>query len=136
MVPSVSEMILRIGLAFIVGFLVGFERETRGRPAGLRTLILVCVSSAVAMILSEQLIEIEQRLIPTGLHAFGRAAEQQERADLLRMVVSFDRPEQGVLETTCGPAAYKHNTYRAEDFPKLREVEGAQTFTVDSAAFP
>src|ERR1043166_9510164 len=43
-----------------------------------------------------QLVEIEQRLIPTGLHIFGRAAEQKEKADLLRMVASFDRPERGV----------------------------------------
>ena len=45
--------------------------------------------------LYEQLAEIEQRLIPTGLHVFGRAAELKEKADLLRMVASFDRPEQG-----------------------------------------
>ena len=45
--------------------------------------------------LSEQLMEIEQRLIPTGLHVFGRAAELKEKADLLRMVASFDRPELG-----------------------------------------
>src|SRR5436309_13293975 len=45
--------------------------------------------------LYEQLIEIEQRLIPTGLHVFGRAAELKEKADLLRMVASFDRPEHG-----------------------------------------
>src|SRR5438477_1981682 len=45
--------------------------------------------------ISEQLIEIEQRLIPTGLHVFGRAAELKEKADLLRMVASFDRPEHG-----------------------------------------
>src|SRR5437764_4800742 len=43
--------------------------------------------------MSEQLVEIEQRLIPTGLHVFGRAAELKEKADLLRMVASFDRPE-------------------------------------------
>jgi magnesium chelatase subunit H len=45
--------------------------------------------------LYEQLIEIEQRLIPTGLHVFGRAGELRERADMLRMVASFDRPEHG-----------------------------------------
>src|SRR5712664_3829481 len=45
--------------------------------------------------LYEQLVEIEQRLIPTGLHVFGRAAELAEKADLLRMVASFDRPEHG-----------------------------------------
>ncbi|HKP48209.1 MAG TPA: cobaltochelatase subunit CobN [Pyrinomonadaceae bacterium] len=45
--------------------------------------------------LYEQLLEIEQRLIPTGLHVFGRAAELKEKADLLRMVAAFDRPEHG-----------------------------------------
>jgi magnesium chelatase subunit H len=45
--------------------------------------------------LYEQLVEIEQRLIPTGLHVFGRSAELREKADLLRMVASFDRPELG-----------------------------------------
>jgi len=43
--------------------------------------------------LCEQVSEIEGRLIPTGLHVFGRASVEQERADLLRMVASFDRPE-------------------------------------------
>src|SRR6187549_591284 len=50
-------------------------------------------------------------------------------------VVLEHRPEQGVLEVTCGPASYKLNTYSAEDFPKLPEVEGAQTFTVDNGTF-
>ncbi|MDX6576436.1 MAG: magnesium chelatase subunit [Blastocatellia bacterium] len=48
---------------------------------------------AGVMRLYEQLVEIEQRLIPTGLHVFGRPAELKEKADLLRMVASFDRPE-------------------------------------------
>ncbi|MCM3869260.1 MAG: cobaltochelatase subunit CobN [Pyrinomonadaceae bacterium] len=46
--------------------------------------------------LYDQLIEIEQRLIPTGLHVFGRPSEVAERADMLRMIASFDRPESGV----------------------------------------
>jgi magnesium chelatase subunit H len=50
---------------------------------------------ARVMRLYEQLVEIEQRLIPTGLHVFGRPAELEEKADLLRMVASFDRPEHG-----------------------------------------
>ena len=45
--------------------------------------------------LYERLLEIEQRLIPTGLHVFGRASDAAECADLLRMVASFDRPELG-----------------------------------------
>src|SRR5919112_1725567 len=45
--------------------------------------------------LYEQLIEIEQRLIPTGLHVFGRPSSAGEKADLLKMIASFDRPEAG-----------------------------------------
>src|SRR6266571_6590199 len=50
-------------------------------------------------------------------------------------VVLEQEAEQGVLEVTCGPASYRLNTYSAEDFPKLPDVEGAQTFLVDRGAF-
>jgi magnesium chelatase subunit H len=43
----------------------------------------------------ERLVEVEQRLIPTGLHVFGRAPGERECADLLRAVASFGRPERG-----------------------------------------
>lgn len=43
--------------------------------------------------LYEKIIEIEQRMIPTGLHVFGRASTEAESSDLLRMIASFERPE-------------------------------------------
>ena len=46
--------------------------------------------------LYEQLLEIEQRLIPTGLHIFGHPSSAGEKTDLLKMIASFDRPEVGV----------------------------------------
>jgi magnesium chelatase subunit H len=49
-----------------------------------------------ALELYEKLLEIEQRLIPTGLHVFGRASGDAELVDLLTMVASFDRPELGI----------------------------------------
>ena len=45
--------------------------------------------------LYDQLMEIEQRLIPTGLHIFGCPSDTTKRADMLRMIASFDRPEVG-----------------------------------------
>jgi magnesium chelatase subunit H len=50
---------------------------------------------ARVMQLYEELLEIEQRLIPTGLHVLGRPSVDSEKTDLLRMVASFDRPEFG-----------------------------------------
>ncbi|HXG94381.1 MAG TPA: cobaltochelatase subunit CobN [Blastocatellia bacterium] len=50
--------------------------------------------------LYERVLEIEQRLIPTGLHVFGRASSDREIADLLRMVASFERPELEIRSLT------------------------------------
>ncbi|MFC3641124.1 MgtC/SapB family protein [Aquibium oceanicum] len=42
----------RLALAAVLGGMVGFEREWRERPAGLRTHILVCLAAAIVAILS------------------------------------------------------------------------------------
>ena len=44
-----GEAFLRLGLAIIAGGLIGLEREIRGRQAGFRTNLLVCLGSALAM---------------------------------------------------------------------------------------
>lgn len=41
------EVILRLGLAIFIGGLLGYERQFKNRPAGLRTHILVCVGAAI-----------------------------------------------------------------------------------------
>ena len=46
-------MIYPLSLATIMGLTVGIERSIRGRPAGLRTYLLVCVSFTVIGLLSE-----------------------------------------------------------------------------------
>jgi len=55
MSASLTEMSLRLLLAFGAGFLIGWERESHGRPAGLRTNILACTAAALAMLISEVL---------------------------------------------------------------------------------
>jgi putative Mg2+ transporter-C (MgtC) family protein len=60
---SLQDIFLRVGAAFLAGVVIGLERESHGRPAGLRTTILTCVASAVAMILSN-LLFIETIALP------------------------------------------------------------------------
>lgn len=54
MPTEISEIIVRITMAFLSGFILGFERERHGRAAGLRTTVLVCVAAAIAAILSDR----------------------------------------------------------------------------------
>lgn len=49
---SEVQILLRILIAMGLGALIGWERERRGQPAGLRTHIILCIGSALAMILS------------------------------------------------------------------------------------
>lgn len=49
---STADFVLRIGCAFAAGFVMGIEREIHQHPAGLRTIIMITVSSALMMILS------------------------------------------------------------------------------------
>jgi len=44
--------LLKLGVAAVLGALVGLEREATRRPAGLRTHILVCMGSTLIMIVS------------------------------------------------------------------------------------
>ncbi len=46
------DLILRLGLAVLLGGIIGFERERHKRAAGLRTHILVCVGSSLIVLTS------------------------------------------------------------------------------------
>lgn len=54
-VLSLSELVLRLGLALFIGLVLGIEREQHGRAAGMRTTMLVCVAAAVVMLLSQHI---------------------------------------------------------------------------------
>jgi len=84
--------------------------------------------------LYEQLIEIEQRLIPTGLHVFGRPSQGAERTDMLRMIASFDRPEAGAralpklvaegLGLTISETRYHFNSANEDELKERERVHG------------
>jgi putative Mg2+ transporter-C (MgtC) family protein len=44
------EIALRLALSVVAGSLIGLDRGEHGRPAGLRTTLLVCLAAAIAMI--------------------------------------------------------------------------------------
>jgi putative Mg2+ transporter-C (MgtC) family protein len=45
-----QDMALRLLLAFVAGACIGFNRGEHGRPAGLRTTLLVCLAACIAML--------------------------------------------------------------------------------------
>ena len=49
-IPPFTRYVLPIVGACVAGGLIGLEREYRGRPAGLRTHILVCLASSLLML--------------------------------------------------------------------------------------
>ncbi len=49
------HLVVQLLLATVLGALVGLEREIHGRPAGLRTHILVCLGAALIIVAFEEL---------------------------------------------------------------------------------
>jgi putative Mg2+ transporter-C (MgtC) family protein len=48
------EEAAQVSVAFIIGAVIGIEREFRSKPAGFRTMILICVGSCLYTILSKE----------------------------------------------------------------------------------
>lgn len=68
------DISLRLILTVVAGALVGFNRMERGRPAGLRTTILVCLAASISMIQANL-------LMPTT----GKAPDSFVVLDLMRL---------------------------------------------------
>lgn len=60
MVIPMVEMLLRMGAGVVFGAVIGYEREHAGRPAGLRTHLLVSLASATFMLVSTQFTYFQQ----------------------------------------------------------------------------
>jgi putative Mg2+ transporter-C (MgtC) family protein len=48
------EEAAQVSFAFVIGAVIGLEREFRSKPAGFRTMILICVGSCLYTILSKE----------------------------------------------------------------------------------
>jgi putative Mg2+ transporter-C (MgtC) family protein len=49
------EETAQVSISFMIGAILGIEREFRSKPAGFRTMILICVGSCLYTILSQEL---------------------------------------------------------------------------------
>ncbi|HMB94444.1 MAG TPA: MgtC/SapB family protein [Tepidisphaeraceae bacterium] len=65
---------LRLTLTVIAGLCIGFNRGGHGRPAGLRTTLLVCLAASIAMIQANLL-----------LSTFGKAPDSFVMIDVMRL---------------------------------------------------
>ncbi|BAK20843.1 MgtC family protein [Melissococcus plutonius ATCC 35311] len=52
---TMHEIILRLVLASFVAGIIGFDREFKNRPAGIRTYILVCLGATIVAMIQEQI---------------------------------------------------------------------------------
>jgi putative Mg2+ transporter-C (MgtC) family protein len=78
MIPHHGEILFRLLLAAFLGGLVGFEREVHGRPAGIRTYLILSLGSALIMVVSIYLShQVGDKFLPEALRVDpGRIAAQ------------------------------------------------------------
>ncbi len=69
------ELMLQVGLATVLGGAIGLERELGGKPAGLRTNILICIGSVLYTHLSLSMLRGANGLIPAGTDTTRVAAQ-------------------------------------------------------------
>jgi len=88
MIMEQNEILFRLMAASLLGVLIGLERELRGTAAGIRTIALVCVGSALytilALIVSEpgQNPAIITSSIITGIGFLGAGAILRTMSDV------------------------------------------------------
>ena len=64
-----TTIVLRLVLSVLLGGIIGFERGRTGRPAGLRTHILVCLGSTLAIMTNQYVYQVYGVSDPTRLAA-------------------------------------------------------------------
>lgn len=71
------DILLRLCIAIVTGGVIGYERETRRHPAGLRTHILVCVGACIVALIESMLAAQLQATYVEGVSiSMGRMSAQ------------------------------------------------------------
>ena len=65
--PDELEMVVRILLALVLGGAIGYQRERADKPAGMRTLVLICVGSALFTVVSVYGFDADPARVAAGI---------------------------------------------------------------------
>ncbi len=112
MTPELEE-ILALVVAVVLGGLVGLEREINGKPAGIRTNILICLGAAAFTIVSKHLgVELhngDPRIaagIVTGVGFLGAGALIQEGSGIHGLTTAASIWLVASIGIACGAGLY------------------------------
>jgi len=113
--PIHFESFLRLLAAFVVGALIGWDRETRGKPAGFRTLTLVSLASAFfvnvvveASLAYGQEIDVARAMagIAQGVGFLGAGAILQSKGEVRWLTTAASLWAAAALGFACGVGQY------------------------------
>ena len=109
---DVLSIILAVGL----GAVVGLEREIRGKAAGLRTNVLICLGAAVFTIISARMAGGQEPItriaaqIVTGIGFLGAGAIIQDRGSVHGLTTAATIWLVASIGMACGAGLYKFAT--------------------------
>ncbi len=64
---DVSEMLLRLGIATLLGGILGIDRDLHRKPAGVRVLSMVCMGAAAITMVSVVAVSAEKKSVVDGV---------------------------------------------------------------------
>lgn len=89
-----SDHVIRVAVAVVLGGLIGLEREVRDKPAGFRTIVLLCVGACLFTIVSElaggrdgESTRIAAQIV-SGIGFLGAGAILRDRASVIGLTTA------------------------------------------------
>ena len=115
-----EELALRLGAASLAGMIIGFEREWRQKPAGLRTHMLVSLAAAAFTIISFELYHVSLQIsesssgdpirviegVVAGVAFLGAGVIIQSRGDVRNLTTGATIWMSGATGLACGGGFY------------------------------
>ena len=115
--PHDIDIAIRLTVAAFLGGIIGIERETHGKEAGFRTHALVCLGSALIMVVSTQIYEIYENAqvdpsriaaqVVTGIGFLGAGAIIRFPQKIKGLTTAAGIWAAAGIGLSCGVAQYK-----------------------------